>query len=237
MERKIREVYDSIEASEYLKRKVKAHIRQRTLDYGRDVMRVMHRRQRLAGCIVCLTLMVAGLGLWNIPVASIGLEVNPSLELQVNGLDRVIRMRGCNDDGVRLTAGFDVAGLPYDEAMQRILISDEMAPYLENGSTLLITVSGSESDHTRQMLNKVACRAYALAEDDHVFCLHSDGAAARAARSMGLSVARYQAWQILMQEDPEISPEAVLELTTAQIQALIHGENLVDPCAEQKERN
>ena len=54
---------------------------------------------------------------------------------------------------------------------------------------------------------------------------------------MGLSVARYQAWQILMQEDPEISPEAVLELTTAQIQALIHGENLVDPCAEQKERN
>ena len=232
MERKLHEAFDSVEASEHLKRKVKAHVRRKTMGYGRDLMRLRLQRQRMAGGIACLALIVSSLGLWNIPVTTIGLDVNPSVELRVNGLDRVIRMEGRNDDGNDLADGFDVRGLPYDEAMQRILISDEMAPYLENGSPLVITVSGSESGHTEQMLNKVACRAYALAEDENVFCLRADSATARAARSAGLSVARYRAWQILLLEDPTLPPAAALELTAAQIQELIHGENLVDPCGE-----
>lgn len=232
MERKLHEGFDAVVASDHLKRNVKAHVRRKTLDYGRDMLRIRYRKQRLAGCLVCLALMVTGLGIWHIPVTTIGLDVNPSVELQVNGLDRVIRLRGRNDDGDQLTAGLDVAGMPYDEAIQRILVSDEMAPYLENGSTFLITISGSENDHTQQMLNNVVCRAYALAEEENVFCIRVDSATARAAQSVGLSVARYQAWQILMQEDPKISPEAVLELTMAQIQELIHGENLINPCGE-----
>lgn len=230
MERKIQEALDSVEASEYLKRKVKAHVRQKTLDYGRDVLRVRHRRQRMAGCLACLTLIVACLGIWNLPVTTIGLDVNPSVELQVNGLDRVIKMKGRNEDGTNLAEKFDVAGMAYDEAMQRILISDEMAPYLEDGSTFVITVSGSENDHTQQMLNKVVCRAYALAEDENVFCIKADSATARAASRVGLSVARYQAWQQLLLEDPQLPPEAALELTVAQIRELIDCESLDNPC-------
>ena len=232
MERKLQEAYGSIEASEYLKRKVKAHVRQKTLDYGRDVMRIRLQRQRMAASLACLMLVIAGLGIWNLPVTTIGLDVNPSVELKVNSFDRVIKLKGCNEDGTDLTEKFDVAGKPYDEAMQRILISDEMAPYLEDGSTFVITVSGSESDHTQQMLNKVVCRAYALAEDENIFCIKADGATARAAGRVGLSVARYQAWQMLLQENPDLPPEAALELTVAQIQELIHGENLDNPCGE-----
>ena len=232
MERKLHEAFDCVEASDHLKRRVRAHVRRKTLDYGRDLQRLRLRRQRLAGSLACLILAAAGLGLWNIPVTTIGLDVNPSVELRVNSLDRVIRMEGRNDDGADLADGFDVTGLPYDEAMQRILVSDEMAPYLENGGPLVITVSGSESDHTEQMLNRVVCRAYALAEDEKVFCLRADSATARAARNAGLSVARYRAWQILLLEEPTLPPEAALELTAAQIQELIHGENLVDPCGE-----
>ena len=232
MEREIREAFEAIEASEYLKRKVKAHVRKRTLDYGRDVIRQRLRRQRLAGSLVCLALIAAGLGIWNVPVTTIGLDVNPSLELRVNSLDRVIRMKGRNEDGADLADKFHVAGLPYDEAMQRILISDEMAPYLDDRSDLVITVSGSDSGHTRQMLNRVVCRAYALAEDEQVFCIHADAATARAARSVGLSVARYQAWQKLLEDDPSLPPEAALELTVSQIRALIQCESLDNPCGE-----
>ena len=232
MEHKLHEAIEAIRASDYQKRNIKAHIRRKTLDYGRDVMRVRLRRQRLAGCLASLTLVIAGLGLWNVPVTTIGLDVNPSLELRVNGLDRVIRMTGRNEDGADLADGFDVTGLPYDEAMQRILVSEAMAPYLENGSTFVITVSGSESEHTEQMLNRVVCRAYAVADEENVFCLQADGDTARAARSVGLTVARYQAWQVLLREDPQLPPEAALELSVAQIQELIHGENLVNPCEE-----
>lgn len=232
MEDKIRNALDSVEASERLKRNIKANVRRKTLDYGRDVARLRQQRRGLAGCLVCLTLVLAGMGLWKIPVTSIGLDVNPSVELQVNRFDRVIRLKGCNEDGMVLAERFHLEGRPYDEAVQRLLISDELAPYLENGSTFVITVSGSDEDHTQQMLNKVACRAYSLAEDENVFCIRADGATAKAASRVGLSVARYQAWQKLLQEDPQLPPEAVLELTVEQIQELIHGENLENPCGE-----
>lgn len=232
MERKMNEAFEPIEASERLKRKIKAHVRQKTLDYGRDVMRIRLQRQRMAAGLACLTLMIAGLGIWSLPVSTIGLDVNPSVELQVNSFDRVIKLKGRNKDGVNLVSRFHVAGKPYDEAMQRILISDEMAPYLKNGSTFVITVSGSESDHTQQMLNKVVCRAYALAEDENVFCIKADSATARAAARVGLSVARYQAWRMMLQENPDLSPEAALELTVAQIREMIHCESLDNPCGE-----
>lgn len=232
MEDKIRGALDSVEASEGLKRRIKANVRRKTLDYGRDVARRRQHRRQLAGCLTCLALVLAGAGLWRIPVTSIGLDVNPSVELQVNSFDRVIRLKGCNEDGMVLADRFHLEGRPYDEAVQRLLISDELAPYLENGSTFVITVSGSDEDHTQQMLNKVACRAYSLAEDEKVFCIRADGATAKAAGRVGLSVARYQAWQKLLEEDPQLPPEAVLELTVEQIQELIHGENLENPCGE-----
>ena len=232
MEHKIHDAFDSVEASEYLKRKIKAHVRRKTLDYGRDVRRLRRRHRRLAGCIASLVLIIGGLGIWNIPMTTIGLDVNPSVELQVNSLDRVITVKGRNADGAELAARFDLRGLPYDEAMQRILISDEMAPYLDNGSTFVITVSGSESEHTQQMLNRVVCRAYALAEDENVFCVRSDAATARAARSVGLSVARYQAWRKLLEETPGLPPEAAWDLTVAQVRSLIQCENLENPCEE-----
>lgn len=232
MEHKIKEALDSVEASERLKRNIKANVRRKTLDYGRDVARRRQQRRRLAGCVTCLMLVFAGAGLWRIPVTSIGLDVNPSVELQVNSFDRVVRLKGCNEDGVVLAERFHLEGRPYDEAVQRLFISDELAPYLENGSTFVITVSGSDDDHTLQMLNKVACRAYSLAEDEKVFCIRADAATAKAAGRVGLSVARYQAWQKLLQEDPQLPPEAVLELTVEQIRELIHGENLENPCGE-----
>ena len=232
MEDKLRNTFDSIEASEYLKRKTKAHIRKKTLDYGRDVMRLRLRRQRLAGCIASLVLLIGGLGFWNLPLTTIGMDVNPSVEIQVNGLDRVIALKGRNEDGRNLASEFDVAGMTYDEAVQRILVSDALAPYLDNGSTFVITVSGRDSDHTQQMLNRVVCRTYALAEDEQVFCVRADSATARAAGRVGLSVARYQAWQVLLAENPQLPPEATLELTVAQIQELIHGVTLDNPCGE-----
>ena len=232
MVRKITEAMDQIRATETLKRRTKAMIRRKTLDYGRDLARLRLRRQRLAGGLVCLAMILTGAGIWNTPMTAIDLDVNPSMELLVNGLDRVIDLRGRNEDGRALADRFDLRGMVYDEAMQRILISDEMAPYLENGSDVVITVSGGDGDHTRQMLNRVVCRAYSLAEDEKVFCIQSDAATARAAARVGLSVARYQAWQKLLEEDPGLPPEAALELTVTEIRALIDCESLDNPCGE-----
>ena len=60
-----------------------------------------------------LALCIGGAGLWFNPVTRIGLDINPSLEIRVNALDRVIALEGLNPDGEVLADALDVAGKPY----------------------------------------------------------------------------------------------------------------------------
>ena len=232
MKNDIREAFDAVYADERLMRQTKAYLRKATLDYGRDTQRRRQRQMRLASCTAALVLLVVSAGMWLLPVTSIDLDINPSLELRVNSFGRVTRLKGLNTDGLALVEELDVKGLPYDEAMQRILISEELEPYLENESLISITVVGKDESLAEEMLSKVVCRAYAIAEEDNVYYCQTDPETARAARSVGLCVLRYQVWQQLKESDPSITVEAVAMMPKAEIMRLAKFEKLENPCGE-----
>ena len=232
MKNDIREAFDAVHADERLRRQTKAYLRKATLDYGRDVQRRRQRQMRLASCTAALVLLVVRAGMWLLPVTSIDLDINPSLEMRVNSFGRVTRLKGLNADGLALVEELDVKGLPYDEAMQRILISEELEPYLENESLISITVVGKDESLAEEMLSKVVCRAYAIAEEDNIYYCQTDPETARAARSVGLCVLRYQVWQQLKESDPSITVEAVAMMPKAEIIRLAKFEKLENPCGE-----
>jgi len=233
MDRQFREVFDSIKADERLLRQTKAYIRRKTFDYGRQTAQYQSRRRRAVACCLCLILMLGGTGLWFIPTASIGLDINPSLELKVNALDRVISLRGNNPDGVQVADHLDVSAMPYDEAMQRILLSQELTSYLENGSMISISLVGGVSDaHALQMLSNVVCRAYAVAEDENVFYCQTDRQTLEKARAAGLCIPRYLAWQHLLESDKTVTPEQVARMDQEEIRALAQLAVLDNPCGE-----
>ena len=232
MKNDIKQTFDAVRADERLKRKTKAYLRKATLDYGRDTWRGKQRRQRIASCAAMLVLMVVSAGMWLLPVTSIDLDINPSLELRVNSFGRVTRLKGLNADGLALVDDLDVKGMRYDDAMQRILISEELEPYLENGSLISITVVGKDESLAEQMLGKVVCRAYAIAEEDNIYYCRTDPETARAARSVGLCVLRYQVWQHLKESDPAVTVETVAMMPKAEVMALAKFEKLENPCGE-----
>ena len=232
MKNDIKEAFGAVKADEYLKRKTKAHLRKATFDYGRDTQRRRQRQTRLAGCAAALALMVVSAGMWLLPVTSIDLDINPSLELQINTFGKVTKLKGLNADGLALVDDLDVQGLRYDEAMQRILISDELEPYLENGSLISITVIGKDEALSEEMMSKVACRAYAIAGEENVHYCQADPETAREARRMGLCVLRYQVWRQLKETDPDITVEAVAQMPKAEVMALAEFEKLENPCGE-----
>ena len=232
MKNDIREAFDAVRADERLRRQTKAYLRKATLDYGRDVQRRRQRQMRLASCTAALVLLVVSAGMWLLPVTSIDLDINPSLEIRVNTFGRVTRLKGLNADGLALVEELDVKGLPYDEAMKRILISEELEAYLDNGSLISITVVGKDESLAEEMLSKVVCRAYAIAEEDNVYYCQTDPETARAARSVGLCVLRYQVWQQLKESDPSITVEAVAMMPKAEIMRLAKFEKLENPCGE-----
>ena len=231
MEDKLKGAFSVLKAPEKLKRRAKAALRKRTFDYGRQIDRIRARRRRIAGCLTCLALMVTALGSWFIPAASIAVDINPSLELKVNIFDRVIALEGRNSDGEAVAGELDLAGKPYDEAMQRLLLSHGLASYLEQGSTITITLAGT-GDHAVQMLSKVVCRAYAVAEEENVVYCQVSWDTVKAAEDAGLCIPRYLAWQELQKTDPHITVEDIKEMPIEEIRKLIYVDTLENPCGE-----
>lgn len=233
MDNRIREAFDTVRATERLKRKTKAFLRKKTFDYGGNLIRLQRYRRRLAAGFMMLAMVVTGTGLWFYPATSIGVEVNPSIELKVNALDRVIELKGKNNDGIALAEEIDVAGMPYDDAMQRILLSHGMEPYLEQGSTITITVAGGGSEnHGEEMLSRVLCRAYNIAEEENVVYYQVDWETVRAAQNAGLCIPRYLAWQQLKKEQPDATEEDVRQLPKEQVHKLAQVKILENPCGD-----
>lgn len=231
MNNQIREAFDVIQTPERIKRATKAALRKKTFDYGRNVYRFRQYRRRLAAGVLSLVLLLSGTGLWFVPSASIAVDVNPSIELKVNALDRVIALVGRNSDGIELVKNIDVTGMPYDDAMQRILLSQGMEPYLADGSQITITVAGGGTEeHAEQMLSRVLCRAYNIASRDNVLYCQVDWEAVKAAREAGLCIPRYLAWENLRNSDPTITPEDVREIPKEKVRELAQVIIIEDPC-------
>jgi hypothetical protein len=231
MEDKIKDAFRSLQTPERMKRTAKAQIRKKTFDYGRNVLQLRSHHRRLATGLLSLILVLSGCGLWFLPSASIAVDINPSIELKVNALDRVICLEGRNSDGMELIKDIDVAGMTYDDAMQRILLSNGLEKYLEDGSQITITVAGGgTNEHAEKMLSKVLCRAYHIADRDNVLYCQVDWETLKAAREVNLCIPRYLAWQNLLKSDPTITPEDVREIPKETIRTLAQVIIIEDPC-------
>ena len=231
MDNQIKEAFDAIQPPERLKRAPKAALRKQTFDYGRNVLRLRQHRQRLAGMLASLVLLLTGSGLWFWPSASISVDINPSVELKVNALDRVIALEGRNSDGAAVVKDLDVVGMTYDDAMQRLLLSEGLEPYLTDGSQITITVAGGGTDaHAEQMLSRVLCRAYNIANKENVLYCQVDWETVKAAREVNLCIPRYLAWQNLLKTNPTFTPEDVREIPKDRIRALAQTVIIEDPC-------
>lgn len=232
MDEQLKTAFDAIQTPERLKRAARATIRRKTFDYGRNLLRLRIHRRRLAAGLLSLALMVSAAGLWFFPSASISVDVNPSIELKVNALDRVICLKGKNSDGIRLVQDIDVTGMEYDDAMQRVLLSNGMEPYLQNGSAITITVVGDSKSHGTEMLSRVLCRAYNIAKEENVLYCQVDRETVRAAQAVNLCIPRYLAWQHLLETDPTVTVEDVRQLSKDEIHVLAQVMVLDNPCGE-----
>ena len=97
LEKKVRDAFGCVKASEGLKESTKSFLR----EAGRN--RQAHRGAVLRLATVCAALAVflgiGGFAFLGTPVAYVSIDVNPSLELELNRLDRVIAVRALSDPG------------------------------------------------------------------------------------------------------------------------------------------
>ena len=214
----LKEAFDAVQADEALKRK--------TNDQVLAAMRQQQapRRQKrwwpLVALAICL-LAAVGLGghhLYFTPTTVLSIDVNPSLEMDINRFDRVIALNGYNDDGVALAEELDVKNMSYHDAVDALMANETIENCLANDEELSIAVVETNDAQGDAVLQYVsACTA----EHANCYALDSDHAEMADAHAAGLSCGKYHAYQELKAYDPSITADEVQQMTMREIRERI----------------
>lgn len=212
MEREMRETFASLHAPEELKNRTRA-----------AVVRQVRRRRRLRplAAVACLAVVVVTLGGWRAyftPAAVISVDINPSVELEVNRFDRVLSLEGRNDDGTALAETLNVRFQDYQTALEEVLSSAAVTDCLARGEELSIAVVDLTGNGAGEVLSGVEACAAAT---PGAHCYAADYGDVSDAHSCGLSYGKYSAYLALRALDPTVTVEEVQGMTMSEIRARI----------------
>ena len=113
----------------------------------RPAKAVLHKRlARWGAMAACLCLLLLGSWVWQSPIGTVRMQINPDVQLSVNRFDRVVALEGLNEDGKALIDGYHA----YGKGMKTV--SDELADrameqgYLSDGGKITLTVDSEKDD-------------------------------------------------------------------------------------------
>lgn len=205
--------FDQIHADEAIKNKTSNFLSEqiRIRSKSRTIM-----MRRFAAAAASFVLLLAGGGYFTclMPVSAISVDINPSLQLELNRLDQVVSVTGFNEDGEQLADSLDIMFLGYQDALDTILEDEQIEQYLTGGDSVYITVSGNNQTHCQNLLTAIED---STAETGNIYCTSATSEEAAAAREAGLTVGKYRAFLELQQLTPDISPEDISGWTMKQI--------------------
>lgn len=213
---RIKEAFANIHAEDVLKRSTKEFIFQQTKGY-RKQGRFSYMNQA-AAAFICLLLAFCGWEGYSVyftAVSTISVDVNPSIELEVNRFDKVIAVQSYNEDGKIISDSLKIRFMDYGEAVDLLFQNEKMAQYLNKNQPVIVTVFGADEKRTDKMLANLT--AY-TASHENVHCSAGDLRDVEAAHSMGFSCGKYRAYMELKELDPEADAEEIRGFTMHQIQ-------------------
>lgn len=151
----------------------------------------------------------------------ISIDINPSMELGINRFDKVISVKGYNEDGEQLAKDLNLEHLNYQNAVEKILESDKIAGLLENDNDMTIAVVGSDGKQAEKVLRdmKSCTKAHKNTQ-----CYHANIDEVEKAHNLGLSYGKYRAYQNLIDLGYDISPEKIKDMTMREIHDITETE-------------
>ena len=176
----------------------------------------------IAACLALVACLVSGAVDFLRPVAYVGIDVNPSVELTLNRFDIVVGTHALNDDGQRaldkascMWRAFDDAARDLDAAMRAI--ADESA-----GVEVSI-----DCDNENRYAALAAQSNNCFGCNGEAHCARTNAEERQAAHDSGMGVAKYRAYQALQEAGVNISAEECASMSMRELRDLL-AENGVD---------
>lgn len=179
----------------------------------------------LAACAVLIALGIGGGAyVYQTPVAYVGIDINPSIELGVNYFDRVVSAEGDNADGQDILSETNVVGMSYEEALVSLNDSLTNKGYLTADAAVAVTVM-CDDDSRCSNLEETSQRCFSSAGQG-VHCSRATSAEHHEAHESGLGMGKYLAWRSLVDAGVDISADDVAHMTMSELRALAARESV-----------
>lgn len=179
----------------------------------------------LAACAVLIALGIGGGAYaYQTPVAYVGIDINPSIELGVNYFDRVVSAEGDNADGQDILSEINVVGMTYEEALASLNDSLMNKGYLTANAAVAVTVM-CDDDSRYSNLEETSQRCFSSAGQG-VYCSRAISTEHHEAHESGLGMGKYLAWRSLVDAGVDISADDVAHMTMSELRALAAQEGV-----------
>ena len=209
-----RQTFDNIHASNVLITNTKS-----------NVMKAMERPQHkyghtklILGLTTVLLLFGFGYWLWFIPVVTISVDINPSIELSINRLDRVIDVVAYNDDGQTIIDTVDLKYETYTEALNALMDDPTIAELMDDDGIANIMVVGNDYNHCQHMVDTINT---SVNSNGTMHCRHGSTNALSNAHHCGMSYGRYALYQLLLEYDVDITVDQINNMSMVEIMDLL----------------
>jgi len=237
--------FDMIKAEEALKEKTKEYLK-KTLsstsainEYHRkeeeaQAIRQMNKNCQMAkkifAAVITLTtasLLTLGLNMFfSVPISYVCIDINPSVEIGVNALDRAIYICAFNSDGEMLVDGTQIFNCTPETAVKRIVLQAAQEGFLnKDGTTVVAVTAVSVNEEKALRLEREGSNGVTDAiETGECSCdLYSactDMKVRDEARQAGISAGKYRLIKKLQELNPDITVD---KLKDSKISELIEA--------------
>jgi len=178
-----------------------------------------------AACLACV-LGLGGLGayaLYKTPFSYVSFDINPSVELGVNAVGRVVSVEYANKDGENILSGRAIINSDIKTAVERLVQSAIDKSYINEDGTSVVSVIVESKNQTRAARLADACEKLVnsairkLKREAVVYKNCSDPSLREQAKELGISPGKLMHIKALMALDPSATVEQYKDASVAVI--------------------
>lgn len=173
---------------------------------------------RIAAIAACLALVACLIGVADFlrPVAYVGIDVNPSVELTLNRFDIVVGTHALNDDGQRALDKAPCMWRPFDNAARDL----DGAMRAIAGEDAVVEVS-IDCDNESRYAALAAQSNDCFGCNGEAHCDRTNAEERQAAHNLGMGVAKYRAYRELQETGVDISAEECASMSMRELRDLL----------------
>lgn len=208
----IQKAFGQISADENLKKFTKEYLLNKQSENSKTSGKIY--KFFIAAAAAVLIFATGIYELWFVPVTVVSIDVNPSIEMNINRLNRIMSAKALNDDGTEILQSLSINGKKYQDAVNEVLTDDVFSKYAQDAA-VTFTVA---SENQEEIINNI--NGCIKNTEKHGVCVAVSSDSINEAHNAGLSIGKYRLYLEILKYDPDFTPEQCRNMTMKELNEL-----------------